>query len=226
IGGRGPGETRLEVDRRRARDKINRLEKELISLSRARSERRTLRVKSGIPIVSIVGYTNAGKSTLLNALTRSDVLTDNLLFATLDTASRRLRFPREREVIVTDTVGFIRQLPKDLMGAFASTLDELRDAHLLLHVVDIGDPRFEDQMTAVIRILEELRLDSIPRQVVFNKEDRVDPKLAKDVCQRFQAVSIAANLPETLPKLMAALEERLFQSAPSQAGSGRENGGS
>ena len=146
IGGRGPGETRLEVDRRRARDKIARLEKELKSLSLARSERRALRVKSKVPIVSIIGYTNAGKSSLLNALTNSEVLTDNLLFATLDTASRRLRFPREREVIVTDTVGFIRELPEDLMGAFAPTLDELRDANLLLHLVDVSNPKFEDQI--------------------------------------------------------------------------------
>jgi GTPase len=211
IGGRGPGETRLEVDRRRARDRIGRLEKELVTLSRARKERRALRVKSRIPIVSIVGYTNAGKSTLLNALTRSDVLTDDLLFATLDTASRRLRFPREREVIITDTVGFIRELPQDLMGAFAPTLDELQDAHLLLHVVDIANPRFEEQIEAVVKVLTGLGLDRIPRLVVFNKEDRVDPQIVKEVCRRYEAVSISALHPETLPKLLAVLEDRVFR---------------
>ncbi|MBW2477142.1 MAG: GTPase HflX, partial [Deltaproteobacteria bacterium] len=118
IGGRGPGETKLETDRRRIRDRISRLEKQLTNLSRGRVQRRQRRIRSGLPIVSIVGYTNAGKSTLLNALTQSDVLTENLLFATLDTSTRRLRFPHEREVIITDTVGFIRKLPASLMGAF------------------------------------------------------------------------------------------------------------
>jgi len=211
IGGRGPGETRLEVDRRRARDRIGHLEKELVTLGRARKERRALRVKSRIPIVSIVGYTNAGKSTLLNSLTRSDVLTDDLLFATLDTASRRLRFPREREAIITDTVGFIRELPKDLMGAFAPTLDELQDAHLLLHVVDVSNPRFDEQIEAVVKVLTGLGLDRIPRLVVFNKEDRVDPQMVKDVCRRYEAVSISALRPETLPKLLAVLEDRVFR---------------
>ena len=211
IGGRGPGETRLEVDRRRARDKIARLEKELKSLSLARSERRALRVKSKIPIVSIIGYTNAGKSSLLNALTNSDVLTDNLFFATLDTSSRRLRFPREREVIITDTVGFIRELPEDLMGAFASTLDELKDAHLLLHLVDVSNTKFEDQIEAVVRLLERLKLDHVPRLIVFNKEDIADPGVVKDSCQRYQAVSVSAIRPETLSKLIALLEDKLFR---------------
>ncbi len=210
IGGRGPGETRLEVDRRRARDKIRHLEKELKSLGRARDERRARRVKSKIPIVSIVGYTNAGKSTLLNALTHSDILTDDRLFATLDTTSRRLRFPREREVIVTDTVGFIRDLPEDLMGAFASTLEELRDAHLLIHLVDISHPEFEEQIKTVDELLSRLNLDAISRQIVFNKEDRADPEMVKDVCRRYQAVSISALYPETLSKMLAVLEDRIF----------------
>jgi GTP-binding protein HflX len=215
IGGRGPGETRLEVDRRRARDRISRLEKELQTLSRARTERRAMRVKSKVPIISIIGYTNAGKSTLLNTLTHSEVLTDDLLFATLDTTSRRLRFPREKEVIITDTVGFIRELPEDLMGAFAPTLDELRDAHLLLHLVDIGNPRFEQQIEDVVKLLRQLELDRIPRLVVFNKEDRIDPQIVKEVCRRYDAVSISALHPETLPKLLAVLEDRIFRSNPS-----------
>ncbi|WP_321372226.1 GTPase HflX [uncultured Desulfuromusa sp.] len=142
IGGRGPGETKLETDRRRIRDKIRRLEKQLDSLGRGRTQRRQKRIRAGLPIVSIVGYTNAGKSTLLNALTQSDVLTEDLLFATLDTATRRLRFPLDREVIITDTVGFIRDLPPSLIGAFKATLEELEDADLLLHLVDLSNPPF------------------------------------------------------------------------------------
>ena len=174
IGGRGPGETKLETDRRRIRDRIASLERELKELSRGRSQRRQQRIKAGVPIVSIVGYTNAGKSTLLNALTKSDVFTEDLLFATLDTSTRRLRFPREREVIITDTVGFIRSLPKSLMGAFKATLEELQDADLLLHVVDASNPRFEDQIAQVRAILAELELGDKQELLVFNKADLLD----------------------------------------------------
>ncbi|WP_367618996.1 GTPase HflX [Pelotalea chapellei] len=171
IGGRGPGETKLETDRRRIRDRIASLERDLQELSRGREQRRRQRVKAGIPIISIVGYTNAGKSTLLNALTQSEVFTEDLLFATLDTSTRRLRFPREREVIITDTVGFIRSLPKSLLGAFKATLEEMRDADLLLHVVDASNPRFEAQVSQVERILEELELGDKRQLLVFNKSD-------------------------------------------------------
>lgn len=211
IGGRGPGEMKLEIDRRRIRDRISHLEKELDHLSTARRQRKGRRVESHIPIVSIVGYTNAGKSTLLNSLTKSSVRTEDLLFATLDTASRRLRFPREREVIVTDTVGFIKELPEDLLGAFRATLDELRDAHLLLHVVDISNPRFEQQMDSVGKILKELELEDIPTMLVFNKMDKVDPQEVKALCQRFGAVAISAIFPESLTPLLAAMEERLWK---------------
>jgi GTP-binding protein HflX len=149
---------------------------------------------------------------LLNALTRSEVKTEDLLFATLDTASRRLRFPREREVIITDTVGFIRELPPDLLGAFRSTLDELRDAQLLLHVVDISNPRFEQQMVSVIRILDDLDLGSIPSQTVFNKCDRIDPEAGAALCQRYEAVGISAILPQTLLRLLATVEDRIWGS--------------
>ena len=212
IGGRGPGETKLEEDRRRTQSRILRLERELDRLAKSHRERRARRLESRIPIISIVGYTNAGKSTLLNALTHSGVLTDDLLFATLDTTTRRLRFPREREVIITDTVGFIRQLPPDLMGAFRPTLDELQDAHLLLHVVDIGNPEFEHQIAAVDNTLKQLGLDEKSRLLVFNKEDRMDPVIVKDLCRRYDAISISAIRPETLPGLVSELEERLFPS--------------
>jgi GTP-binding protein HflX len=210
IGGRGPGETRLEVDRRRVKDKIARLEKELEHLSLARRERSSKRVKSGIPIVSIVGYTNAGKSSLLNALTESRVHTQDLLFATLDTSTRRLRFPQEREIIVTDTVGFIEDLPPDLLGAFRPTLDELQDADLLIHLVDVSHSNFEQHMAAVDRLLGELELHRIPRLLVFNKEDRMDPLEVKNLCRIHGAISISALRPETLPKLTSAIEERLW----------------
>ncbi len=211
IGGRGPGEMKLEIDRRRIRDRITHLERELEHLSMARRQRKERRVESQIPIVSIVGYTNAGKSTLLNALTKSSVKTEDLLFATLDTASRRLRFPREREVVVTDTVGFIRELPGDLFGAFRATLDELRDAHLLLHVVDISNPRFEQQMASVDQIIRELGLEHIPVLLLFNKMDRVDLLEVKMLCQRHDAVAISAIHPETLLPLLATMEVRLWK---------------
>ncbi|MBI5755898.1 MAG: GTPase HflX [Nitrospirae bacterium] len=211
IGGRGPGEMKLEIDRRRIRDRIVHLERELEHLGNARRQRKEQRVQSGLPIVSIVGYTNAGKSTLLNSLTKSSVKTEDLLFATLDTASRRLRFPREREVIVTDTVGFIKELPEDLLGAFRATLDELKDAHLLLHVVDISNPRFEQQMASVDQTIKELDIDHIPRLLVFNKKDRVDRDEVKMLCQRYDAVAISAIYPETLMPLLAAVEDRLWR---------------
>ncbi len=211
IGGRGPGETRLEVDRRRARDRITRLEQELESLAEARARRRVRRVAHRIPIVSIVGYTNAGKSTLLNALTKSNVQTEDLLFATLDTSTRRLRFPREREVIITDTVGFIQSLPPDLLGAFQSTLDELRDAHLLIHLVDIGNPRFERQIETVNEILGELGLMETPQLLVFNKIDRVDPETVKPLCERYGAIALSAIRPETLGPLFLEMEKRLWR---------------
>ncbi|MFW6242234.1 MAG: GTPase HflX, partial [Thermodesulfobacteriota bacterium] len=146
IGGRGPGETKLEINRRRVRDRINRLEKALKGVVKQRAQQKARRERRGLPVISIIGYTNAGKSTLLNTLTQSEVMAENRLFATLDPSSRRLRFPRDIEVIVTDTVGFIRDLPKDLMVAFRATLEELRSADLLLHVVDIGNPRHPEQI--------------------------------------------------------------------------------
>jgi GTP-binding protein HflX len=210
IGGRGPGETKLETDRRRIRDRISRLEKQLSSLSKGRLQRRQRRIKTGVPIVSIVGYTNAGKSTLLNALTQSEVFTEDLLFATLDTSTRRLRFPEEREVIITDTVGFIRQLPKSLMGAFKATLEEMVDAHLLLHVVDVSNPRFEEQIRAVDRILRDLDLEEIPRILVFNKIDLIPDEEIAPFCRRFDAIAVSARHRDTFADLLREMEERCW----------------
>jgi len=215
IGGRGPGETKLEIDRRRIRDRISRLEKQLKELARGRVQRRQKRVRKGVPIISIVGYTNAGKSTLLNALTQSEVFTEDLLFATLDTSSRRLRFPHEREVIITDTVGFIRQLPKSLFGAFKATLEELEDANLLLHVVDISNPRFEEQIESVERIIDQLELGQIPRLLVFNKIDRGDPAEISALCRRFRAIPVSALQRRTFEPLLEDLECRIW---PRRAG--------
>jgi GTP-binding protein HflX len=215
IGGRGPGETKLETDRRRLRDRISRLEKQLEALARGRMQRRQKRIRAGVPIVSIVGYTNAGKSTLLNALTQSEVFTEDLLFATLDTSTRRLRFPLEREVIITDTVGFIRHLPKSLIGAFKATLEELEDADLLLHVVDLSHPRFEEHIRAVERILQELELDRIPRLRVFNKVDLVPEEEIAPLCRRFDAIPVSDRYRRTFEPLLAELERRFW---PDEAG--------
>lgn len=210
IGGRGPGETKLEMDRRRIKDRIGHLEKELRGLSLGRRERRRKRADSGIPIISIVGYTNTGKSTLLNTLTKSQTRVEDLLFATLDTASRRLRFPRERDAVITDTVGFIRDLPEDLLTAFRATLEEMEDADLIIHLVDISNPHFEGHMMTVEKVLKEIGLDRIPRVLVFNKVDMVDLEVAGNLCRRYNAIPISAIHPETLGPLLKTLEERLW----------------
>ncbi|MBI4639691.1 MAG: GTPase HflX [Candidatus Tectomicrobia bacterium] len=211
IGGRGPGETKLEIDRRRVRDRIHRLEKEIEQLGRGREQRRAKRARRAISVLSIVGYTNAGKSTLLNALTKSQVGVGDYLFATLDPTSKRLRFPKEREVIITDTVGFIRDLPKDLMAAFRATFEELQDADLLLHIVDVSNPQFLDQMKAVEKILTELNLDDIPKLLVFNKEDKVPSEIVKNLCQLHDAVSISAIDVNTLSKLLKRTQLTLWE---------------
>ncbi|GAB6061476.1 GTPase HflX [Deferrisoma palaeochoriense] len=219
IGGRGPGETKLEVDRRRVRDRIAHLERRLEALARGRTQRRQRRQRSGVPIVSIVGYTNAGKSTLLNALTRSEVFTEDLLFATLDTSTRRLRFPREREVIITDTVGFLRDLPEGLVGAFRATLEELHDADLLLHVVDVANPAFEAQIRAVERLLGELDLGDKPTLLVFNKADLLPPGEAERLARLHGGVAVSARRPKTLAPLLERLEEKFWRDEESPPGS-------
>jgi GTP-binding protein HflX len=217
IGGRGPGETKLEEDRRRLRERIHRLERELEAIAVSRSMRRKQRGRKQLPVVSIVGYTNAGKSTLLSALTGTPAYADDLLFATLDPASRRLRFPRDREVIVTDTVGFIRDLPPDLTAAFRATLEELEDADLLLHVVDVSDPRFEEQMEAVDSILSDLHLDSVPKLVVFNKIDRLSDgaDAPASLCRRHRAVAVSALRGQGLDHLVEAADRMLREPRPS-----------
>jgi GTP-binding protein HflX len=214
IGGRGPGETVMEVGRRRIRDRIRALEKEIENLSRQRDVRRRRRREEGIPVLSIIGYTNAGKSTLLNAMTGSTVEAADKLFMTLDPTSRRLRFPREGEVVITDTVGFIADLPKDLVAAFRATLEELADADLLLHVVDVSDPQMEQKLQAVEKILQDLHLADSPRLVVLNKADLVEPEVVRGHAERYDAVVVSAVKRQGFADLIHAAEERLGREKP------------
>ncbi len=210
IGGRGPGETRLEMDRRKVQKRIHHLEEQLKALGRGRKARRKRRARSGIPIISIAGYTNAGKSTLLNALTKSTSLAGDRLFATLDTMTRRLRFPHERDAVITDTVGFIRDLPADLLKAFRATLEEMEDADLILHLVDISSHLFERRMETVEGILSDIGLDDIPRLLVFNKIDLVEDRVLKALLRRYGAVGVCARDPASFGPLLRALEARLW----------------
>jgi GTP-binding protein HflX len=232
IGGRGPGETKLEVNRRRAKDKLHHLDEQMKQLAKRRVERRSRRTKSEVPIVAIVGYTNAGKSTLLNTLTHGDVLAEDKLFATLDPTSRRLRFPSEREIILTDTVGFIRDLPKDLVAAFRATLEELDEADLLIHIVDAADPARDQHIAAVNQILRDLKLEDRPRLVVFNKIDRMKPEDVETLLltarlpgqgRAVEPLAISAKDARTLGPLFLAMErllwnERRLKDEPSFAG--------
>lgn len=210
IGGRGPGETKLEIGRRRARERIQRLSAQLRKLGKQRKQRRSRRARRGVPIVSIVGYTNAGKSTLLNTLTESEVLAEDKLFATLDTRSRRIRFPREREVVITDTVGFIRDLPKELFAAFRATFEEAQDADLLLHVVDVSDPALSDHMRTTEEILGKLDLVSVPRLLVFNKADVLPAGEASRVASTRDGIAVSALDRESLKPLLREIEARLY----------------
>jgi GTP-binding protein HflX len=210
IGGRGPGETKLEINRRRVRERIMRLEEALNFVRKQRKQQRAQRQKKGLPVVSIIGYTNAGKSTLLNTLTKSKVLAEKRLFATLDPSSRRLKFPRDTEVIITDTVGFIKDLPKDLMVAFRATLEELENADLLLHVIDISNPRYKEQIDSVERILAKLELNKISLIRVLNKQDLVDGETASRLTKVLDSVAISAIMASTLTPLIERIEKKLI----------------
>lgn len=209
IGARGPGETKLEIDRRRINDRLARLAKELDEVGRERYRRRARRRKKDLPVISLVGYTNAGKSTLLNALTESSILAEDKLFATLDPTSRRLRFPEETEVIVTDTVGFIENLPKDLLQAFSSTLEELEEADLLVHVIDIANPAYRHQVEVVQSLLCDLDLNRLPCLNVFNKIDLVEMTEEQRAMLDRDGVAVSALDSQTLQPFLLKAQQMM-----------------
>jgi GTP-binding protein HflX len=224
IGGRGPGETKLETDRRRVRDRIAQLERQVDSLGRQRQERRKVRSQKNLPVVSLVGYTNAGKSTLLNTLTQSEVHAEKRMFATLDPTSRRLRLPFEQEVIINDTVGFIRDLPQPLVAAFRATLEEISDSDLLVHVVDASNPRALQQIESVNKILVDLELNSIPQIIVLNKADLVSDDVIADLQRQItldnqvDSVAISAIRKDSLRPLTERIGQRVESSLEVSAG--------
>ena len=217
IGGRGPGETTLEIGRRRARDRINRLEKELKSLEKKRVEKRRRRDQSDVPVVAIVGYTNAGKSTLLNTLTDAGVLAEDKLFATLDTRARKLTLPNGSEVVLTDTVGFIREMPKDLFAAFRATFEEASEADLILEVVDASDPEQEEHLATTAQILSGLDLERTARLRVYNKIDRVPAEELPALEAERAAVCISALDKKTTVTLLERIAEFLADVAAQRA---------
>jgi GTP-binding protein HflX len=210
IGGRGPGETKLEINRRRVRNRISRLENALSLVRKQRKQQRAKRSKRGLTIISIIGYTNAGKSTLLNTLTKSNVRAESRLFSTLDPSSRRLKFPKDIEVIITDTVGFIKNLPKELIVAFRATLEELESADLLLHVIDISNPHFKDQIESVEKILADLNLHNISLIRVLNKKDLVDQATVDELTRALGGTAISANVESTLLPLIEKMETLIY----------------
>jgi GTP-binding protein HflX len=214
IGGRGPGETKLEINRRRARDRIARLERELLSVRKHRRQQRAQRHKKGLAVISIIGYTNAGKSTLLNTLTKSNVLAESRLFATLDPSSRRLKFPKDTEVIITDTVGFIKDLPEDLLVAFRATLEELENADLLLHIIDISNPQYLTQIDSVERIIADLNLENTASIRVLNKIDRVSAHKIQKLNRQLGGMAISAKQKSTLLPLIDRMETILADIRP------------
>ena len=213
IGGRGPGETKLETDRRRVRDRISQLERQVEGLRHQRQERRKNRMQKNLPIISLVGYTNAGKSTLLNTLTQSEVYAEKKMFATLDPTSRRLRLPYDQEVIINDTVGFIRDLPETLVSAFRATLEEISDSNLIVHVVDASNPRVLQQVQSVDKILTDLDLNRIPQIVVLNKSDIIDAETLESLGRQItldngrDCVSISAIHSRSLRPLLEKMAE-------------------
>jgi GTP-binding protein HflX len=211
IGGRGPGETKLEINRRRADEREHRMDKQLKEIGEQRAMRRDRRKRVGLPLVAIVGYTNAGKSTLLNRMTNATVDAEDKLFATLDPTSRRMRFPEEREIVLTDTVGFIRNLPKDLLHAFRSTLDESVEADLLLLVLNAGDEEAAFHKDTVERTLDDLGAREVPRLVVLNQVDRADPDRVAALAGQWDAICISALTGQGIPALLDRVESALFR---------------
>lgn len=211
IGGRGPGETKLEIGRRRSRDRIADLEKRIERIAKQRGLRRERRQLRGVPVIAIVGYTNAGKSTLLNALTKGNVLAESKLFATLDPSSRRMRFPNEREVIFVDTVGFIRELPEELVAAFRATLEEVGEANVLLHVVDASNADMQQQIEVVEKTLASLGFEDKARLLVLNKADLLSEIEVRTLQRSTGGLAVSAVTRDGLEELIRALQELLLE---------------
>jgi GTP-binding protein HflX len=211
IGTRGPGETQLEVDRRRVQERIARLERELEAVRKTRAVQRQGRKRHQWPVAAVVGYTNAGKSTLLNLLTGADVVAENRLFATLDPTTRSFVLPNKQRVLLTDTVGFLRKLPHTLIESFKATLEEVSEADLLIHIVDLSHPRVDDQMEAVESVIKELDAFGKQTVIVFNKIDNLkNRELADSYTERFPgSVAISARTGEGVNKLVQALQDTL-----------------
>lgn len=209
IATRGPGETKLETDRRRILQRISRLKRELKDVAATRQTQRKARVRSKLPVAALVGYTNAGKSTLLNQITDAGVLVEDQLFSTLDSSVRRSELPGGTPVLFSDTVGFIRDLPHQLIEAFQSTLDEVHNADLLLHVVDGSDPDADVQISAVRSVLGEIGAEQVPELFVINKTDTADPAAIRRLSEIHDGVAISAQTGEGVDMLLNAVEERL-----------------
>ncbi|GLW60929.1 MAG TPA: GTPase HflX [Hydrogenophilus thermoluteolus] len=223
IGLRGPGETQLETDRRLIGARVNRLKARLQRLEKQRATRRRGRQRYGVPQVSLVGYTNAGKSTLFNALTKAQTYAADQLFATLDTTSRRIWLPQTGNVVLSDTVGFIRDLPHDLVAAFHATLEEVKEADLLLVVSDLASPDNDAQREAVTETLRQIGAESVPVLEVGNKIDLLDqsPEVVRDGCGTIRRVTVSAATGAGLELLRAAIDERLHTAT--NASSGEKN---
>ena len=211
IGTRGPGEKKLEEQRRTLRKQIDTLEKKIDELSRRRSHTRKQRMSHRISTATFIGYTNAGKSTLFNTLTKSNVLVENKLFSTLNPTTRKLTLPSGGQILVTDTVGFISQLPKELLNAFRATLEELGESSLLIHVADISDPLLDEKIESVEKILLETGYASIPRITILNKADRVNKEIAYNISKRYNAAVISAKHKETTTAFFESLESKLTE---------------
>jgi GTP-binding protein HflX len=210
VGTRGPGETQLEVDRRRIQQRVRKLERELTDLARTRATQRKARRRRDLTTLALVGYTNAGKSTLLNRMTHADVLVEDRLFSTLDPTTRRLALPGGETVLVSDTVGFVRRLPHQLVQAFRSTLDEVVDADLLLHVVDGASPDADGQIDAVRAVLDEIGAEAVPELLVVNKTDVADPKqVAEMIASHADAVEVSAATGDGVDVLLSTVAARL-----------------
>ena len=210
VGTRGPGETKIETDRRRIRTMMSKLRRELKEMEKSRTTQRAARHRAGVPAVAIAGYTNAGKSSLLNRLTGAGVLVENALFATLDPTVRKTRTPGGREFTLADTVGFVRHLPHQLIEAFRSTLEEVKNADLILHIVDGSDDAPEEQMAAVREVLNEIGAGGVPELIVINKSDIADPDRVTTLLRREpHAVVISAMTGEGIDELLLAIEADL-----------------